>query len=283
MMQAEKLYHWDINRWVASFNANSYNIEAIVGRRNAESRSFAYEDMAEILLCELRSGHSPTYAQYGNAAVANDATHAAVRRAKMEGFDAEILPGISSLDCLFCDLPFEVTKPGCQIATAVRYIACPQAFSRSLPLILLMGAYTDSKTEKPGGIEQLAEVLEYLYGRFHKIIIYQASMPPHEQIVREIPLYRLTQITLGTAYTLFIPESPFYAVAWEQVAQYRRDTRRLVKEIQEKLRAELSLSDADVGLASLGPKVGNSEPEALPPVTQPYRITYNGQSTETNR
>ena len=71
MMQAEKLYHWSVNAWVAALNPNSYNIEVVVGRRNAESRSHAYEDMAEVLLCELRSGRNVTYAQYGNAAIAN--------------------------------------------------------------------------------------------------------------------------------------------------------------------------------------------------------------------
>jgi uncharacterized protein YabN with tetrapyrrole methylase and pyrophosphatase domain len=219
MRQAQKLFYDDVNPWVASLNPNSENIAVLVGReqakREGKSRCHSYEGAVEAVLCYLRSGQDVCWTQYGHAAIANWSCRALVRRARMEGFEAVVLPGISSLDCLFADLPFDPVVPGVQITGAQTYLAARHAFSRDIPLILLMPAQADSATDEAGGFCRLVEALISVYHPYHEVTVYRAAHPIFgPKLVRQVALFKLKHVE--REHTLFIP-----SYGWDQSLQSR--------------------------------------------------------------
>jgi hypothetical protein len=96
MQQASKLFYDKCNAWVAQLNANSENIYDLVKRREAPDRNHAYEAAVEIALGYLRAGQDVCWAMYGHAGIGVFVSRAAIRRARLEGYEAVMLPGISA-------------------------------------------------------------------------------------------------------------------------------------------------------------------------------------------
>src|SRR3954452_19654831 len=63
-----------------------------------------YNEMIDRVLTCVREGHRTCFALYGHPGVFVYPSHESVRRARAEGYDAQMLPGISAEDCLFADL-----------------------------------------------------------------------------------------------------------------------------------------------------------------------------------
>src|SRR5581483_9927716 len=68
-----------------------------LGRERAET----YEAMTELLLARVRAGSRVCAAFYGHPGVFVRPGHEAVRRARSEGFAAEMQAAVSTEDCLF--------------------------------------------------------------------------------------------------------------------------------------------------------------------------------------
>src|SRR5688572_29213898 len=63
-----------------------------------------YEAMVDEILALVRAGRRVCAAFYGHPGIFVYPGQETVRRATAEGFDVRLLPGISSLDCLWSDL-----------------------------------------------------------------------------------------------------------------------------------------------------------------------------------
>jgi precorrin-2 methylase len=98
------------NSWVAKLNPVAENLDAY--RAVGKHRGMAYEQMVDRILDCLRHGEKVCAAFYGHPGVAVWASHAAIRRARAEGFEARMLPGVSSVDCLFADLGIDPSPIG---------------------------------------------------------------------------------------------------------------------------------------------------------------------------
>ena len=72
----------------------------------------AYERMAEAILEPVRAGKRVCAAFYGHPGVFVLPSHDAIRRARAEGFDATMLPGVSAEDCLVADLGVDPAAHG---------------------------------------------------------------------------------------------------------------------------------------------------------------------------
>ena len=92
------------------------------------------------------------------------------RRARSEGFEARLLPGISALDCLWCDLGADPALAGCQIYHATDFLYDERTPDTRATLILLQ----ISVIGQPAHLEQpdwsgLPQLVDYL-GRFYPAI-----------------------------------------------------------------------------------------------------------------
>ena len=80
--------------------------------------------MADTILNEVRAGKTVCAALYGHPGIFACVGHIAITDARAEGFSAEMLPGISTEDCLVADLGIDPGTTGMQSmeAHAVPYL-----------------------------------------------------------------------------------------------------------------------------------------------------------------
>jgi precorrin-6B methylase 1 len=79
---------------------------------HGEPHNYAYDRMVERILSYVRRGLNVCVVFYGHPGVFVHPGHESIRRARIEGFSACILPGISAEDCLFAELGIDPSKNG---------------------------------------------------------------------------------------------------------------------------------------------------------------------------
>jgi len=184
-------------------------------------RRTTYHEMTDRILQAL-PGDSPVCAAfYGHPGVLVNAAHDAIRRARREGHDARMLPGVSAQDCLIADLGIDLTLSGFQSFEATDFLLHKRGCDPSCALILwqigLVGVKEycpQHKNWNSEGFEILAERLVRIYGPRHKAIVYEAAIYPiFEPVIQRVPLNRLAKAEITTASLLYIP--PSCAPPWD--------------------------------------------------------------------
>jgi len=177
-----------------------------------ETRADAYEAMTEEILLHVRQGKNVCAAFYGHPGVFVASSHEAVRRARAEGFEARMAPGISAEDCLFADLGIDPARSGCQSYEATDFLVHGRGIDPTAALILwqigTVGAVTSSSEAIPTGLPVLVETLLEHYPPEHEATVYEASpYPGFDPLVRKVPLSELTASLVTALSTLYVPPS----------------------------------------------------------------------------
>jgi hypothetical protein len=73
---------------------------------------------------------------YGHPGVFVQPAHEAIRVARLEGFTARMLPGISAEDCLFADIEVDPGVYACQSFEATDFLVRKRKFDPRSPLVL---------------------------------------------------------------------------------------------------------------------------------------------------
>ena len=142
-----------------------------------------YQEMADLVMAEVRQGRDVCFAAYGHPGVFANPTHAAIQQAKKEGYEAQMLAGVSAEDCLFADLGLDPARFGCQSYEATDFVLRDRIWDPYSTLILWQVALIGisvyyEKDVVPPGLALLRDRLVQAYGPQHKGIIYEASMYP---------------------------------------------------------------------------------------------------------
>jgi len=197
-------------QWLAGLNATAESLKNSFAADRQRTES--YEEMVERMLAPVRQGLDVCAAFYGHPGVFVFPAHEAVRRARREGFQARMLPGISAEDCLFADLGIDPAMPGCQSFEASDFLLRHRRFDPACHLILWqIGAIgvTTYRTEgdcNREGLKVLAEVLRESYGPDHESVIYEAAIfPVCEPSVDRVPLHALADARVTSVSTLYVP------------------------------------------------------------------------------
>jgi precorrin-2 methylase len=173
-------------------------------------RLHAYEAMVDELLEPVRAGRNVCGAFYGHPSLFVYPGQAALRLAREEGFDTRMLPGISSLDCLWCDLGIDPAHAGCQIYHATDFVLQRRRPDTAATLILLQ----INVIGQAGHLEQpdwsrlpvLVDYLAEFYPAEHEVMGYEASpFPIMSPIVERVPLAGLVGARLTPGMTLVVP------------------------------------------------------------------------------
>ncbi len=170
----------------------------------------AYEAMVETLLAPVRAGRSVCAAFYGHPGVFVWPAHEAVRRAREEGRAARMLPAVSSLDCLFCDLGLDPGPAGCQIYEATDFLLGAVPPDVHTPLVLLQISVVGESLHRPepnwSHLPLLVEHLERFYPGTHEVTAYEASpYPGVPPVVERVRLGSLPEAALTAGMTLLVP------------------------------------------------------------------------------
>ena len=167
--------------------------------------------MVEEILSPLRKGRTVCAAFYGHPAVfvypGQRGGHARPRR----GLRAWMLPGISSLDCLWCDLGIDPAASGCQIYPATEFVLQRRLPDTAATVVLLQINVigVDDDPQQPDW-SRLPVLVDYLRGvlsgrsrgdRLRGIAVIRSSRP----MIERAALGELAGASLRPGMTLVVP------------------------------------------------------------------------------
>lgn len=198
-------------RWIEELNPAA---ESLPYPRDAATRADIYTQMVERVLRAVRAGEHVCAVFYGHPGVFATPGHELMRVARAEGLSAEMLPGVSSLACMYADLNFDPARLGCQTYEATDWLLRPRLIDIHTPLVLLQianignsGVHDPSDRERiRRGLELLAERLERAYGPAHQAVLYEAAiLPTQAHRAESITIAELADATIKDITTLYIP------------------------------------------------------------------------------
>jgi hypothetical protein len=196
--------------WIRSLNRRAEPLGGsyLPGRNRVE----LYEQMAEVMLAHVRGGARVCGVAFGHPGIVATPFHRAIERARDEGFEATMLPAVSSLDCLFADLGVDPARDGCCVYDATEFLARPRTVDASTSLVLFqLGVIGDptvpaAEHAPSSGLRTLSAALARAYGPSHRVAAYVAAQ---HVIARPridwIELERLASMTIDRSATLYVP------------------------------------------------------------------------------
>ena len=202
-------------------NAESLSPFYAVGKQ----RIITYHEMIDRILECVRSGLTTCLACYGHPGVFVYPSHESIRRARAEGFRAEMLPGISAEDCLFADLGVDPGIYGCQSFEATDFLANQRVTDPRSSLVLWQIGVLGDATFKTSGYDTsamplLVERLLQLYPGTHLVYLYEAAVfPGCQPTINVVPIQFLAAAPMSAGYTAYIP--PAYPTASDPTTVYR--------------------------------------------------------------
>jgi len=198
------------DHWLKSLNETAESLSRFY--EPGKPRIRTYSEMVEATLCYVRQGLNVCLAAYGHPGVFSYVGHESVRRARLEGFAAQMSPGVSAEDCLFADLGIDPGASGCHSFGATNFLIYDRRFDPNVPLILwqvgVIGRadYVADPTTCGQGLSVLMDSLLRHYDSEHEIIVYRAALiPMGEPVVQRIALKELGTARIETMATLVVP------------------------------------------------------------------------------
>jgi hypothetical protein len=214
-------------RWLEERNPAAESLFALYAP--GKDRRATYAEMVERLLAEVRAGRRVCAAFYGHPGVFVAPGHEAVRRAREEGFAAEMLPGISAEDRLVAELGFDPGARGLQSFEATDFLLRERRFDPTSHLVLWQVGgigVRDFRSEplwSPRGLALLADVLGETYGPAHEAVLYEASpYPPFPSTILRLRLEELRGAPATVRSTLWVPPLSERAVDPRRLDELRR-------------------------------------------------------------
>jgi len=194
--------------WIKTLNPTAESLASCYVR--GKSRMVAYRRMISQMLTSVRAGARVCAAFYGHPGVFVYPSHEAIRLARKEGYEAQMLPGISAEDCLFADLGIDPSRSGCQSFEATDFLIFRRKFDPSSSLLLWQAGIVGSMIYRPrnvnSGLRALARYLAGYYGGQHEVVLYEASpLPLFHPVIRSTTINKLPTAGVSSAMTLFVP------------------------------------------------------------------------------
>ncbi len=198
--------------------------------RLGEHRQEAYAAMSDAILAEVRAGKRVCAVFYGHPGIFVDPSHRAVAQARVEGFDARLLPAVSAEDCLFADIGVDPAEDGCLSYEATDYLARRRETVPTAGLVLwqigTVGNAAAAADAAPFGIAALIERLLEHYPPEHEVVVYQASQfRAFGPLVRRLALTQLSADQVTAMATLYVPPLERAEVDPEMVRRLGLDAR----------------------------------------------------------
>jgi hypothetical protein len=169
--------------WIERLNSAAESLHGFYAP--GKPRETTYAEIVDRVLGAVREGRRVCAVAYGHPGIFASPLHAAVRRAREEGYAAEMLPAVSAEDCLFADLGLDPGSDGAQSFEATDFLIRRRPVDPSSLLVLwqigLIGIGEHRARRdcwNPAGLKLLGEVLAESYGADHPAIVYHAATLP---------------------------------------------------------------------------------------------------------
>ncbi|MGA2723415.1 MAG: SAM-dependent methyltransferase [Bryobacteraceae bacterium] len=195
-------------RWIRRLNPTAESLYGYYG--DDKPRSKTYQEMADRIMYFVRKKLRVCAAFYGHPGIFVSPSYICLKVLREEGYKAEMMPGISAIDSLFCDLGLDPFR-GTQIFESTNLLIRARKINTSSFVILLQVASVGDLGFRAAGFDKrnlpvLMEHLSGLYGLDHELFIYQAAhYPVCRPVIRKIPVSKLCDSQITGISTLCIP------------------------------------------------------------------------------
>ncbi|MBR9728268.1 SAM-dependent methyltransferase [Shewanella intestini] len=201
-------------QWLRTLNANHLSLQPYYAKEGEiKNRRDTYQQMVNAILEQVRLGLNVVVALYGHPGVFACVSHLAIKQAKKEGIEANMLPGISAEACLWADLGIDPGQSGHQSYEATQFMFYHHQPNPKTHLLLwqiaLAGEHTLTQfATSRDRLQVLVEHLHQWYPLDHEVVIYEAPNLPHlAPRIDRIALSALPDTPLTMVSTLLVPPS----------------------------------------------------------------------------
>lgn len=179
---------------------------------HGKSRQHTYDQMVEAILDQLRAGENVVAAFYGHPGVFVGPGFEAIKKARKEGYEASMLPGVSAVDCMFADLEFDPAPYGCAMVEASDYVLMERNYDSRMPLIIWQAGVVGDISFNANGRatseseDMLKRRLLRDYPENHPITTYiAATLPGMRSKTRSSTIGKLEDLALNASSTCLVP------------------------------------------------------------------------------
>lgn len=214
-------------RLILTLNATSESLYRFYGE--GKRRSETYEQMISRTLECVRANPIVVVAYYGHPGFFVYPSHQAIKLALDEGFDAVLLPAVSSFDCLVADLGINVAQ-GCQIFEATDLMVRQRRIDTSSHVVILQVCSVGDMAYSFKGFDgrnvpSIGEFLLNTYEPDFEATIYHAKQFPIGQSRTEtITIQELAGEKVKMISTLYIPPAQSLPLHMKLIRQYQLET-----------------------------------------------------------
>jgi uncharacterized protein YabN with tetrapyrrole methylase and pyrophosphatase domain len=213
--------------WIRKINNNAQSLNRFY--ESGKDRAITYEQVIEAVLDDVTSGFNVCLVSYGHPGVFAYPTHESIRRARNAGYDAQMLPAVSSDACLFADLGVDPGETGCQSFEATDFLIHHRRFDPHSVLLLWQigvigeaGYRNDSAVWNREGVRVLTEVLLDAYAPDHVVSVYEAARYAGcKPTILNVRLAELPEASISVISTLFVPPAAKAPPDLEMLARIR--------------------------------------------------------------
>lgn len=210
-------------RLILKINPDAESLYPFYGE--GKPRKETYKQMIERTMECVRSGKQVCVAYYGHPGIFVHPSHKSIEIARKEGYAARMLPAVSSLDCLFCDLGFDPST-GCQVYEATDLLLRKRKLDIfSHVIVWQVAAVGDLGFSFKGfdcrHVPSLTEYLLTHYPKNHEVTIYEAAQfSICNPVINTFRISDLPNQKLSGISTLYIPPievAPMHLSALDQL------------------------------------------------------------------
>jgi hypothetical protein len=195
--------------WIRELNPRAESLEPYFAA--APTRWDAFQLIIDRILTEVRAGAEVCAVFYGHPGVFVYMSHEVIRRARAEGFDASMLPGLSAEDCLIADLGVDTAAVGYHCLEASYFLIQRRRPDTASALVLWqIGVIGQFHAEFSGtstdGLALLTEALLEHYPASHPVTVYEAAIfAVCDPYIRTVGLADLPKVPVSRISTLYVP------------------------------------------------------------------------------
>ncbi|HHT0595046.1 TPA: SAM-dependent methyltransferase [Legionella anisa] len=207
-----------MKQWIIDNSVKAISLDLIYF--NFTDRSHAYNAISQEVINITKENRNTCFIIYGHPFFLTTSSEQLIRTIEKNSLDiqVEILPGISSLDCLLCDLRIDPGFGGIQAYESTEFINKDYKINSDSHLVLwqigVIGINTiindekalQCRAERIYALQKIKEKLLTWYEEEHPIILYTASMYPSisfEKIF--VPISQLDVAIIHRLSTAYIP------------------------------------------------------------------------------
>jgi uncharacterized protein YabN with tetrapyrrole methylase and pyrophosphatase domain len=167
--------------WLPTGTSEPISVTNVLGLyAEGALRTQNYDRVADIIFQSLRDTKSVGYVTYGNPLAYDSVAQNLVRYARQAEIPVRVVPGISSVDTLLCDLGLDMA-PGIQVYEASWLVAARIRLEVTVAAIVLqVGSFGSLRTNyrvrpEAASLNLLAEYLTQFYPKSHELSLVRSS------------------------------------------------------------------------------------------------------------